>query len=194
MEPIRLGLAMCGSFCTFARVLSVLRELPAGRFTLIPIMSEASYTTDTRFGAAEHFRQELAQICGQEVLHTIAQVEPIGPKKLLDVLAVVPCTGNTLSKLANGIADTPVTLAVKAHLRNERPVVLGISTNDALAGNAASIGALLAKKHFYFLPFGQDSAFRKPRSIVADFSLLQETVESAARGEQLQPLLLGAKT
>lgn len=193
MERIRLGFAMCGSFCTFSRALEVLARLPRERYEVIPILSEASYETDTRFMDAAELRERLQALCGCEILHTLAQVEPIGPKKLLDILAVVPCTGNTLARLAAGIADTPVTLAVKAHLRNERPVVLAVSSNDALAANAQSIGALLARKHMFFVPFGQDSAIKKPRSLVADFAKLPETLEAALRGVQLQPMLLGAK-
>ena len=157
---------------------------------IIPILSEASYTTDTRFGAAADFRTRIEAICGHEILHTIAQAEPIGPKKLLDCLVIAPCTGNTLAKLACGIADGPVTLAAKAHLRNERPIVIAVSTNDALAGNAANIGLLLNRKHYYFVPFRQDSPQKKPRSMVADFTKLTDAVCHAMQGEQIQPILL----
>ena len=126
-----------------------------------------------------------------EIVHTIEEAEPFGPKKLLDVLVIMPCTGNTLAKLASGIADGPVTLAAKAHLRNERPVIVAVSTNDGLAGNAANLGALLNRRGYYFVPFGQDSAFKKPRSLVADFAKLPQTVDAALRGEQLQPMLYG---
>ena len=189
MEPV-IGFAMCGSFCTFSRVLAVLEQLKAQYPHIIPIQSEASYETDTRFGRAADFRARIESICGREILHTITQTEPIGPKKLLDCLVVAPCTGNTLAKLAAGIADGPVTLAAKAHLRNERPIVLAVSTNDALAGNAASIGALLHRRHYYFVPFSQDDALKKPRSMVADFEKLPDTVSAALQGRQLQPLLL----
>ena len=141
-------------------------------------MSDASYETDSRFGSAAAFRERLESICSHEILHTIPQVEPIGPKALLDALVIAPCTGNTIAKLANGIADTPVTLAAKAHLRNEAPIVIAVSTNDALAGNA------------YFVPFRQDSPQKKPRSMVADFSKLTDTVCHALQGEQIQPILL----
>ena len=189
-EQLTLGFAMCGSFCTFDAVLTQLEAMRAEFPKIIPIMSTISYETDTRFGTAEDFRARLEAACGQPVIHTIAQAEPIGPKKLLDVLVIAPCTGNTLAKLANGIADTPVTLAAKAHLRNERPVVLAVSTNDALAGNAANIGVLLNRKHYYFVPFRQDSPQKKPRSMVADFSKLTDTVCHALQGEQIQPILL----
>ena len=190
MKPITLGLAMCGSFCTYARVLDTFRALAdVKRYALVPIMSQASYETDSRFGSASAFRTQLEEICQHEIIHTIEAAEPIGPKKLLDALVIAPCTGNTLSKLAAGIADGPVTLAAKAHLRNERPIVLAVSTNDGLAGNAANLGALLNRRGYYFVPFGQDSAFKKPRSLVADFTKLPETIGAALRGEQLQPML-----
>ena len=190
MKPITLGLAMCGSFCTYARVLDAFRALAdTKRYALVPIMSQAGYETDSRFGSASAFRTQLEEICQHEIIHTIEAAEPIGPKKLLDALVIAPCTGNTLSKLAAGIADGPVTLAAKAHLRNERPIVLAVSTNDGLAGNAANLGALLNRRGYYFVPFGQDSAFKKPRSLVADFAKLPEAVDAALRGEQLQPML-----
>ena len=188
-EQLTLGFAMCGSFCTFDAVLTQLEAMRAEFPKIIPIMSTVSYETDTRFGTAEDFRARLERACGQPVIHTIAQAEPIGPKKLLDVLVIAPCTGNTLAKLANGIADTPVTLAAKAHLRNERPIVIAVSTNDALAGNAENIGKLLARGHYFFVPMRQDNAQKKPRSVVADFTRLPETIRAALDGRQLQPLL-----
>ena len=188
-EQLTLGFAMCGSFCTFDAVLTQLETVRAEFPKIIPIMSTVSYETDTRFGTAEDFRARLERACGQPVIHTIAQAEPIGPKKLLDVLVIAPCTGNTLAKLANGIADTPVTLAAKAHLRNERPIVIAVSTNDALAGNAENIGKLLARGHYFFVPMRQDNAIKKPRSVVADFTRLSETIRAALDGRQLQPLL-----
>ena len=188
-EQLTLGFAMCGSFCTFDAVLTQLEAMRAEFPKIIPIMSTISYETDTRFGTAEDFRARLERACGQPVIHTIAQAEPIGPKKLLDVLVIAPCTGNTLAKLANGIADTPVTLAAKAHLRNERPILIAVSTNDALAGNAENIGKLLARGHYFFVPMRQDNAIKKPRSVVADFTRLPETIRAALDGRQLQPLL-----
>ena len=186
----RVGFAMCGSFCTFDRVLAVLETLCGQYDDIQPIMSAMSYETDTRFGTAAAFRQRVEQLCGRPIWHTIAQTEPIGPKKLLDLLIVAPCTGNTLAKLARGVADSTVTLACKAHLRNERPIVLAVSSNDALASNAASLGKLLARRYFYFVPFGQDSPMKKPASLVADFTKLPETVDLALQGKQLQPMLL----
>ena len=188
-EQLTLGFAMCGSFCTFDAVLTQLEAMHAEFPKIIPIMSTVSYKTDTRFGTAANFRARLEAACSQPIIHTIAQAEPIGPKKLLDVLVIAPCTGNTLAKLANGIADTPVTLAAKAHLRNERPIVIAVSTNDALAGNAENIGKLLARGHYFFVPMRQDNAIKKPRSVVADFTRLSETIRAALNGEQIQPIL-----
>ena len=156
-----VGFALCGSFCTFRKAIDALRALTA-QYTVVPIFSDAAWETDTRFGASADFRAEVTALCGTEPLHTLAQVEPLGPKHLLDLLIVAPCTGNTLGKLANGIADSPVSFACKAHLRNGRPVLLAVSTNDGLSGSAANLGALLARRHFYFVPFGQDSPTGKP--------------------------------
>ena len=155
----------------------------------MPIMSFNAAGTDTRFYAADDAVRAFEAIAGQPVIRTIAQAEPIGPKKLLDALVIMPCTGNTLAKLANGIADTPVTLAAKSHLRNGRPVVIAVSTNDALGQNAKNIGTLLAAKHFYFVPMRQDDSAEKPNSIVAAFDLLQETLQFALAGRQIQPIL-----
>lgn len=184
-----VGFAMTGSFCTYRKTIDALRAL-AKEYDVIPIFSEAGYTIDSRFGTAEDFRREVEAICGTNALHTIAEVEPFGPKKLLDLLIVAPCTGNTLGKLANGVADSPVTFACKAHLRNGRPIVLAISTNDGLSASAENIGKLLNRKHYYFVPFGQDSPDGKPYSLVADMSLLSAAAAAALRGEQVQPLLL----
>ena len=159
-------------------------------YHLVPIFSEVSASTDSRFGTAAEFLEQARRICGMKPLKTIAAVEPIGPKKLLDALIIAPCTGNTLAKLAHGIADGPVTMAAKSHLRNGRPIVIAISTNDALAGAAENIGRLLARKHYYFVPFGQDQAFAKPTSMGADFSLIPETLDAALSETQLQPILL----
>ena len=184
-----LGLAICGSFCTFDALLPVVRELTE-TYAVTPILSPAAAETDTRFGLASRFLAELREITGHTPILTLEEAEPIGPKGLFDLLAVAPCTGNTLAKLAAGVADTSVTFAVKAHLRNARPVVLGVSSNDGLAAAAANLGQLLNRKHYYFVPFRQDDPVRKPTSLVADFALLPETVEAALEGRQLQPLLL----
>ena len=190
MRTERIGFALCGSFCTFEPVLAALSRLSREYETVQPILSGAAATVDSRFGRAAEFRSRIEAICRRPVWDSLGQVEPIGPKKLLDLLIVAPCTGNSLAKLAAGIADTPVTLACKAHLRNGRPVVLALSTNDGLAANARSIGTLLDRKHFYFVPFGQDDPQKKPASLVADMAQLPETVAAALSGRQLQPLLL----
>jgi len=186
----RVGFAVSGSFCTHEQVLRALEQLAAVYETVIPIVSEASAFTDTRFGTSEDLLEHLEDLTGQDVLCDIPSVEPIGPQKLLDVLVIAPATGNTIAKLANGIADTTVTMAAKSHLRNGRPVVVAVSSNDGLAAGARNIGELLVRKNYYFVPFGQDNAAAKPCSLVADFGKIPETVDAALRGEQLQPLLL----
>jgi dipicolinate synthase subunit B len=191
MEAIRVGYAFCGSFCTYDRAMAALEQVRARFEDVVPIVSETSAATDTRFGNAHDFLREMERICGRRVMDTIAKAEPIGPQGLLDVLVICPCTGNTLAKLACGITDTAVTMAAKAHLRNGRPLVIAVSTNDALAGSAKNIGALLDKKNVYFVPFRQDDPVRKPTSVVADFGQVTQTIEAALAGKQLQPLLLG---
>ena len=186
---VRIGCAMTGSFCTFKAVFEAWRALRATGAALTPILSFNAATVDTRFYPAAETRRIFEEIAGRAPLTTLAEVEPIGPKKLLDALVIAPCTGNTLAKLANGVADTPVTLAAKSHLRNGRPVVIAVSSNDALAQNAKNIGLLLSMKHIYFVPFAQDDAFGKPNSLVAKFDKLPETVAAALAGKQLQPLL-----
>lgn len=188
-DKIRLGFAMCGSFCTFKLVLEELERL-AKDYDITPIMSQGAAFTDTRFGKAEDFRRRVAEICGREPITTIADAEPIGPRALLDVLVIEPCTGNTLGKLANGITDTPVTMAAKAHLRNGRPLVLAVSTNDALGASARNIGTLMNTKNIFFVPMRQDSPRGKPASLVADFSETAAAIKSALEGRQTQPLLL----
>lgn len=185
----RVGCAMTGSFCTFKAVFEAWRALKREGAALIPILSFNAARTDTRFGTAEEIAQTLREITGSKPLATLEQVEPIGPKKLLDVLVIAPCTGNTMAKLAAGIADTPVTLAAKSHLRNGRPLVIAPSSNDALAQNAKSLGSLLATRNIYFVPFGQDDPFGKPNSLVARFETLPEAVAGALNGRQLQPIL-----
>lgn len=185
-----VGFALCGSFCTHETVLTALSEVAKRYETVIPIVSEISAVTDTRFGTAEDLIASLEEITGSQVITDIVSAEPIGPKALLDVLVIAPCTGNTIAKLAGGITDTAVTMAAKAHLRNGRPVVLGISSNDGLSTGARNIGELLVRKNYYFVPFGQDNAQKKPTSLVADFTQIPETIEAALEGRQLQPLLL----
>ncbi len=184
-----IGFAMCGSFCTYNQVFQIM-ELLARDYKIIPIFSHSAANFDSRFGTAKEHLATAADICGRTPLTTISQVEPIGPKKLLDALVIAPCTGNTLGKLAHGITDGPVTMAAKSHLRNGRPVVLAVSTNDALSGSAENIGKLLARKNYYFVPFGQDDPKNKPASAVADFSQLSHTLSLALQGKQIQPILL----
>ncbi|MBR3974056.1 MAG: dipicolinate synthase subunit B [Oscillospiraceae bacterium] len=184
-----IGFALCGSFCTYSEVFPVMGEL-AKSYDVIPIFSFASASIDSRFGNAEEHLQKAEAICGRAPLRTIEAVEPIGPKKMLDALIIAPCTGNTLAKLAHSIADTPVTMAAKSHLRNGRPVLVAVSTNDALAGAAENIGRLLARKHYYFVPFGQDNAGGKPTSMVADFKKIPQALDAALEGKQIQPILL----
>ena len=190
MRTERIGFAMCGSFCTFSRVFPVMEAL-AKEHTVIPIFSHSAATLDSRFGTAEEHLRRAEAICGRPVLTAIPEAEPIGPKKLLDVLVIAPCTGNTLSKLAHGIADGPVTMAAKSHLRNGRPVVIALSTNDGLSGAAENIGRLLGRKHYYFVPFRQDDWMGKPNSLVAEFGSIPDTVKAALQGRQIQPVLLG---
>ncbi len=186
----RIGFALCGSFCTLKKMTDQLERLAEIGYDLTPIMSENTYTTDTRFGKAEEFVQRVENICGKPVLHRISEVEPIGPKKLLDLLVIAPCTGNTLAKLANGISDSAVSLAAKAHLRNERPVLVAVSSNDALSGNARNLGTLMNTKNYFFVPFGQDDAVKKPTSLVAKTEMIPEAVKAALEGRQIQPILM----
>ena len=186
---MNIGFAMCGSFCTFSQVMPVIKEL-SSKYNLIPIFSAAAHSVDSRFGTAEEHISIVTSICGKEPITTIEQAEPIGPKKLLDALIIAPCTGNTLAKLAHSIADTPVTMAAKSHLRNGRPILIAISTNDALAGAAENIGRLLSRKHYYFVPFGQDDPNGKSTSLIADFTKIPEALDAALAERQLQPILL----
>ena len=191
MEQVKVGFACCGSFCTMSRAMEGMEALAREYGDIYPIVSETVAATDTRFGNAHDFMREMERICGRRVVSTVAAAEPIGPKKLLDVLVICPCTGNTIGKLAGGVTDTAVTMAAKAHLRNGGPVVIAMATNDGLSASLRNVGMLLGRKNYYFVPFGQDDPGGKPSSLVADFSLLGETVRAALEGRQLQPLLLG---
>lgn len=190
MENITLGYAFCGSFCTIKKSLEALHELAKNDIKIKPIMSSIVYTTDTRFGKASELIEEVEDICGEKIIHDIAAAEPIGPKNLLDIIVVSPCTGNTIAKTALGVTDTPVTMAVKAHLRNNKPVVLAIATNDALGASAKNIGLLHNTNNIYFVPYRQDDPFGKNNSLVCDFSLIPKTVEEALNGRQIQPVIL----
>ena len=190
LEGKRIGFVMTGSFCTFRKTIDELKKIVKLGTKVVPIMSENSYTMNTKFGKAEDFINEIEEITGTKILHTIQEVEPLGPKDMLDILVVAPATGNTIAKLANDIIDGPATMAVKSHLRRERPVVIAVSTNNGLSGAGENIGKLLNRKHYYFVPFKQDNPITKPRSIVFDPSYLVKTIEYALDDEQIQPILL----
>lgn len=189
LKGIKVGFCICGSFCTFDAVIPEIRKLVAKGADVTPIFSDAVYNWDTRFYSAKEFRSIIEGITGKQVIKSVIEAEPIGPEKLMDIVVVAPCTGNTMAKLANGITDSPVTMACKAHLRNQRPVVLAISTNDGLGANAKNIGMLLNMKNIFFAPFGQDDPINKNNSLVAKFDLILPTIEKALKGEQIQPIL-----
>ena len=189
MKNITVGYALCGSFCTLSHSLNVLEELSGYDINILPIMSQIVYSTDTRFGKADDIIKRVEMICGNSVIHTISAAEPIGPKNLLDAIIVCPCTGNTASKIALGITDTPVTMAVKAHLRNNKPVILGLASNDALGATAKNIGLLHNTKNIYFVPYRQDDPLSKNNSLVCDFSLTVPTLQAALAGKQLEPVV-----
>lgn len=184
------GFAMCGSYCTHEKALAVLRSLTESGRDILPIVSENAYSTDTRFGSAESLRKRLKEICGREPVHTISEAEPLGPKIALDTLIICPCTGNTLAKMAKGITDTAVTMAAKAHLRSDRPLLIALASNDAMSANLSNIGTLLNRKCVYFVPMCQDDPKNKPHSLVADFSLVSASLYLAERGEQYKPIFL----
>ncbi len=190
MPSKNIGFAICGSFCTFSKVIPQIKLLADNGYNLTPIMSESAYSTDTRFGKAGDFKEQIRNICRCDIIHTICDAEPIGPKKLFDALIIAPCTGNTIAKLANGITDTPVTMAAKAHLRNQRPLIIAPSTNDGLSINAKNIGILHAIKNVYFVPYGQDDPIKKITSLVADMSKIHDTLLSALSEKQLQPVII----
>lgn len=190
MNGLRVGFALCGSFCTLDRVIVQMEALVESGCEVIPILSEAVRTVDTRFGTAASFYERITQICGRPPLVTLTEVEPLGPKDLIDVLVVAPCTGSTLSHLAVGDHSHTVSLAVKSHLRRERPVVLAVSTNDALSGSFGAIATLKNRKHIYLVPMRQDDPQQKPNSLVADFTRITDTILAALNGQQLQPLFL----
>lgn len=188
--PRTVVFALCGSFCSFGAVLPQVEQLQQRGWNVLPLLSASAAALDTRFGTAADLKATLRAMTGHEPLTTLQQAEPLGPQKLAEALVIAPCTGTTLSLLAQGVSSTAVTLAAKSLLRGGRPVVVAPSTNDGLSGSALSLAALLQRKHFYFVPFGQDDSFKKPNSLKSDFTLLPDTLESALRGVQLQPLLL----
>lgn len=185
-----IGYAFCGSFCTMKKSVGILCSLAKRGYDLLPVMSFNAFTTDTRFGTAEGFVREISDICGKAPVTTIADAEPLGPKTPLDALIICPCTGNTLAKLASGITDTPVTMAAKAHMRQSRPLLIALASNDAMSANLKNIAALLEKKNVFFVPAVQDDPEKKPHSLVADFTLVPECLELALSGKQKRPLFL----
>mgnify|MGYP000581534219 FL=1 len=189
MKKTSIGFAMTGSFCTFERVLKQMEALVRRGYEVVPVLSFNAGMLDTRFMTAEHLRARIVEITGNEPIDTLAGAEPIGPKKMTDVFLIAPATGNSLAKLAGGIYDTPALLGAKSHLRNDRPLVLAVSTNDGLGAAAQNIGRLLNMRNIYFVPFGQDDPVKKPRSLVADFSQIPRTIAAALSGVQMQPML-----
>ena len=192
IEGKKIGFAICGSFCTFSKVMPQVKLLTDMGAEVYPIMSEISYSTDTRFGKAEDFRNYLLEVTKKPLINSVKLAEPIGPKGYLDALVIAPCTGNTLAKIANGVTDSAVSMAAKANLRNEKPLIIAISTNDGLGANARNLGMLLTRRNVYFVPFGQDDCEGKPQSLVADMSLILPSIEAALdKGRQIQPILKG---
>lgn len=188
MDKIKLGYCICGSFCTISQTLEQMKILSKD-YTIIPIISEVVATYNTRFGKAEEIEEQIESICGRKVIKNIVEAEPIGPKNMTDIMIIAPCTGNTMAKLAAGIVDTTVTMAAKSHLRNSRPLIIAPSTNDALGAAAKNIGAIFNYRNYYFVPFRQDDKDKKPRSMVADFNLIPQTIEEALNGKQIQPMV-----
>jgi dipicolinate synthase subunit B len=191
LEGVRVGFAITGSFCTFTKIIPQIEILVKEGADVLPIISESVDKFDTRFGTAEDLKKKLMLITGKKPINTIVEAEPIGPKGLLDILVIAPCTGNTIAKMANAVTDGPVTMACKAHLRNMRPVVVAVSTNDGLSANAKNIGTLLNMKNIYMVPFGQDDPIKKCTSLVADFDQILFAVQSALQSIQMQPILIG---
>ena len=190
LENVKIGFCLTGSFYTFKKTVEQIKELVKQGANIIPIMSYNSFSLDTKFGDAKDFISEIERITGNKIIHTIQGAEPIGPKKMTDIMIIAPCSGNTIAKLANGIVDTPVLMAAKSHLRNENPLVIAVSTNDGLSGSASNIGKLLNRNNYYFVPFKQDNPITKPRSLVFDSTYITRTLENALNREQIQPILL----
>ena len=190
LKDKKIGFTLTGSFCTFQKVIPKIKEIKKLGADIIPIMSFNSYNLDTKFGKAKDFIDEIEEITKRKIIHTIQDAEPIGPKKMTDIMIIAPCSGNTMAKLACDIIDTPATMAAKSHLRNNRPLVIAPSTNNGLSGNAENIGKLLNRKNYYFVPFRQDNPITKPRSIVFDVEYIIKTIEYALEGEQISPILI----
>ena len=190
LQDVKIGFAFTGSFCTFAKVIPELGRIAAEGADILPIISEVVDSFDTKFGRADEWKSKIEAISGKKIIKSIIEAEPIGPKALLDILVVAPCTGNTLGKLANGVTDSTVTMACKAHLRNNRPILLALATNDGLGANATNIGLMLNRKNVFFVPFGQDDPIKKYNSLMAKFELLVPAIQQALKGEQIQPILV----
>lgn len=186
----KIGFILTGSFCTFNKTIEQMENLKKQEADIIPIMSYNSYELDTKFGKAKEFIDKIETISGKNIIHTIQDAEPIGPKHLTDIMLIAPCSGNTIAKLANGIIDSPALMSAKSHLRNDNPLVIAISTNDGLSGSAENIGKLLNRNNYYFVPFRQDNPITKPRSLVFNPNLIVKTLELALEGEQIQPIIL----
>lgn len=191
LNGVKIGFVLTGSFCTFSKTIPKIKELIKEGANIVPVMSYNSYKLDTKFGKAFDFRKEIEEITGKKIIATIQEAEPIGPKRLTDIMVIAPCSGNTMAKLACDIIDTPATMAAKSHLRNENPLVIAPSTNNGLSGNAENIGKLLNRKNYYFVPFRQDNPITKPKSIVFDVEYLIKTIKYALEGKQISPILLG---
>ena len=189
MEKTRVGFALCGSFCTLASVISQIKKFVGMGFDVLPIMSEITYNTDSRFGSAKSFIDKIEEITGKKIINSVKQAEVIGPKKLLDILVIAPCTGNTAAKIALGVSDTSVTMACKSHLRNQRPVLISLASNDALGNGAKNIAHLLNMKNVYLVPFEQDDCINKPNSLISNVELIYESAIEAMGGRQIQPVL-----
>ena len=185
-----VGFAICGSFCTYDKILNQIQNLVNNGYNVIPIFSKAVVETDTRFGTAKEFYDKVVELTNNIPIRNIVEAEPVGPSGLIDVLVVAPCTGNTLAKLANAVTDDAVTMVTKSHLRNDKPVVIGISTNDALGLNFKNLATLVVAKNIYFVPFGQDSPDKKPKSLIADWNQIEKTIEKALEGKQIQPMII----
>lgn len=190
LKGVKVGFAITGSYCTIGDILPEVKKIIEEGAEVLPIISRSVDTVDTRFGTAEEWKEKFREITGKELISTEVGAEPIGPQKLVDVMVIAPCTGNTIAKLASGITDSPVLMAVKAHLRNQRPVILSISTNDGLGINAKNIGLLLNTKNIYLVPFGQDNPIGKPNSLVSKKELIIDTIIASLQGKQIQPVLL----
>lgn len=189
MTRTTVGFAMCGSFCTFSKAIPQMQALVDIGYNVLPIMSFNASATDTRFGKAKDFILQVEEITGNKLINSIKEAEPLGPKKMTDIMLIAPCTGNTIAKLCSAVTDTPVTMAAKSHLRQEKPLVIAVATNDALGASAQNIGRMMNTKHIYFVPFSQDDPVKKPKSLVAHFELIPDVISLALEGKQLQPVL-----